>query len=231
METWPGVPKSCAARAPVGVGADEDAVDLDPGEARLVLAQVVDLVGLELALDDHLAAGDVRVLAREGLADVGRVEPGDPGEGAQLLAAGGRILGKVVGKHLEREVELVADQHVALAVEDLAARPLLAHLAQLVVLGPGEIAVAGEHLQVPEAEEDHAEHEDREPGEDRDPHRERRALLLDLVAFVEQVHQRALDRGGSDRAPRAGLIVDQGRAQQAADHCEDGQRQAPCRAR
>ena len=73
---------------------------------------------------------------------------------------------------LKGERRAVLDQDLAVAVDDLAARRLHGELAHLVVLRLGQVLVAGEHLQVPEAQEDDREGDDADPAEDRDPQRQ-----------------------------------------------------------
>ena len=96
------------------------------------------------------------------------VSVGDALEHALALVALG---GQVLGRDLERQRGPVVDEHVAVAVEDLAARRLDLDLADLVVLGLGQIAVARQHLQVPEPQEDDREHRQRDPAEHRDAER------------------------------------------------------------
>jgi hypothetical protein len=79
----------------------------------------------------------------------------------------------------------VLDQHLAVAVDDRAAGRLDALDAHPVVLRLLEVLVAGEHLQVPEAEEDDREQDERDPAEhgdaDRQLRRDGRAAVSDRV--------------------------------------------------
>ncbi len=78
-----------------------------------------------------------------------------------------------MGLYLEREVGPVRDEDLAVPVEDLPPRRLHPDLADAVVVGEVEVLVARQHLQVPEAQEDHREDRDCEGGDDRHPDRER----------------------------------------------------------
>ena len=97
---------------------------------------------------------------------------------ASPLLEVGRQLARV---DLEGEAGAVADQDVAVAVDDLPARRADAQLAGAVVVGVGQVLVAGEHLQVPEAEEDHGEEGESEAAEHGDPQGEARAHLRAAV--------------------------------------------------
>ena len=90
-------------------------------------------------------------------------------------------------QHLDDERGAVVDQQRAAAVDDLAARRLDLHLAHAVVVRLGEVLVARQHLQVPEAEEDHREQHQRDAAEDRHAQRELRRDDHALVA-LGQVH-------------------------------------------
>ena len=75
------------------------------------------------------------------------------------------------------------DQELAVAVDDLPARRLHRDLTHLVVLRLGQVAVAREHRQVPEAKEDDTEDHEREAAKDGDAERElrghRRAIVTE----------------------------------------------------
>ncbi len=83
---------------------------------------------------------------------------------------------------LHRERAVAVDQHVAAAVEDLAARSGDGDLAHPVVGGLCQVLVARQDLQEPQAEEDDREHRQRDAADDRHPQRElrgqRRTALL-----------------------------------------------------
>ena len=82
---------------------------------------------------------------------------------------------------------------LAVAVDDVAARRLDALLADLVVVRLGEVLVAGEHLQVPEPEEDDREERERDPAQDGDPPGElgadRRPPLSDRIDHESEVRR------------------------------------------
>ena len=60
------------------------------------------------------------------------------------------------------------DEHVAVAVEDRAARRVEPQRPHPVVVRAGEVLVAGQHLQRPEAQEEHREDGERDEAEHRD---------------------------------------------------------------
>ena len=92
---------------------------------------------------------------------------GELAEPRQLGPLLGRVLGQFLGVELERQAGAVVDQDVAVAVEDVAARGDHFELAGAVVLRLGQVLVAGEHLQVPEPEEEHREEGDGDAAEHR----------------------------------------------------------------
>ena len=112
------------------------------------------------------------------LLDPLRLHPGDLGEPLDLPRLLPVVGGKLVGLDLERERGPVADQDLAVAIHDLAAGRLHLHLADAVVLRLLEVLVAGEHLEVPEAEEDDEEHHQRAAAQDRDAQGELRGHAL-----------------------------------------------------
>ena len=71
-----------------------------------------------------------------------------------------------LGIELDHGRDAVLDERLAVAVEHRAARRLDAQLAHAVVARLAQVLVAGEHLQVPEAEEHDAEQREREHAED-----------------------------------------------------------------
>jgi hypothetical protein len=95
----------------------------------------------------------------------------DPPQTAENLLAAGAVARQLVGRHLERQARAVGDEHAPVAVEDLAAWRLHPDLAHAVVVRLLQVAIAREDLQVPEAEEDHRETDERDEAEHGDPHR------------------------------------------------------------
>jgi hypothetical protein len=77
----------------------------------------------------------------------------------------------------------VLDEHVAVAVEDVAPRRLDAQLAHAVVARLLQVLVAREHLQVPQAEEDDREEHEGDPAQHGDAQgelrRDRRPALVE----------------------------------------------------
>ena len=106
--------------------------------------------------------------------------------GGEPLALGARERGAVglgdlqlglgqLGRHdLHDRRRARVDQPVAVAVDDVAARRLDADLAHAVLARLGDVVLAGEHLQEPQAEEDDREQHEREAAEHGDAQRELR---------------------------------------------------------
>ena len=96
-----------------------------------------------------------------------------------LLAPRQRVralgLGELLRVELDDGGDFVLDQHAAVAVDDLPARGGDALGPRLVVAGLGQVLVAREDLQVPEAEEDDAEDRERHEAEHGHAQRQRRA--------------------------------------------------------
>jgi hypothetical protein len=168
--------------------AREDALDGDPREAPLVLAEEVDLAGADPPREDHrtrrrllLHLGDLALERPRGLA-------GDGGEPLHHLSALGAGLRQVLGLDLDRELGLARDQDLAFGVEDLASRRLDADLADSVVVRELLVALAREDLEVPEAEEDHGEDRDRDLGEHGHPHPKGSSLARWLFCGSVAIH-------------------------------------------
>jgi len=81
----------------------------------------------------------------------------------------------VVGRELDDLGRAVVDEDAPVPVDDLAARGRGDDRANAVVVGLCQVVVARQHLQVPEAEEDDREHDERNAAEDGDAQREPRA--------------------------------------------------------
>ena len=143
-----------------------------PGNSRGSLEQVVDRrVPLDRLADDDRRD---RVVAAP-LDPVQQRRDGDAQdlrEPFQLVQARRPGLGQVGGEELDGRAGDVRHERPALAVEDLAARRLDPHRAELVVQRRPQVLRAREHLQRPEPEEEHAEDDERERPEDPDPQRE-----------------------------------------------------------
>ncbi len=119
-----------------------------PGKRRLVLAQEVDELVGDVALQGHRAGRRAPWSAGGSPCRSPRRSCPAPRRGAAITSRAPlrATPGSSVGSHLERERGAVADQRLAVAVEDLAARRLDGDLAHLVVVGLGQVAVAREHL-------------------------------------------------------------------------------------
>ena len=146
---------------------------------------------------------------------------------AQYVVAGLGLLRQLVGADLQRERRAVADEDLAVTVEDLAPGCLDRDLTGAVVLGLGQVLVAGEHLDVPEAEEDHGEGNERDAADHGDANRE---LRVHRALFLGSEHQPAVLRMPRRlRRRRAGTgrprIIDQRRPQRAADQREEWERE------
>ena len=156
----------------VRVVAQVRLLDLHARELRRVLLQVVDLVVVDGRLHrDRRQRIDAPVLDLACEADHRHVE--HRGEALDHPVAA-RLLRHVADPELDRRARDVPDDHLALAVEDRAARRLDPDRAQLVVLGRVEVPLAREHLERPEPEEEHREDRERDDAEHADPDREAR---------------------------------------------------------
>jgi hypothetical protein len=82
--------------------------------------------------------------------DFNRRHPGDHRELVHLPRARPAGLRQVLGAHFDGELGAVRHHHLAIAIEDVAARGLHADLADPVVVRLGPVLVAGEDLDVPE---------------------------------------------------------------------------------
>ena len=82
------------------------------------------------------------------------------------------LLGQIGHSNLDRRAGHVRDDRVPGPVEDRAARGLDGDGAELVVLRRVQVAVAGEDLERPQAQEEDGEDDERERGQHADPERE-----------------------------------------------------------
>ena len=182
------VPEQVRRRRSLLVLAREDPLDAHAGEARPVLAQVVDLVHAEALLQDHRAARRRSVPLLQLLDDLLAGHPRHRGEPVELVASLGSRRRQVLWPDLDRQLGAVRHQDLAVPVEDVPPRRLDADLADAVVVRLGEVLVALKDLDVPEPEEQDGEDCDREPSEDRDPDREGRGAAFGLGFRSMQVH-------------------------------------------
>ncbi len=155
-------------RGALRVLAHIDAVDRNALELRLVLADVENDALGDVALERHRVRGQKLGLLVDLLADLLEAHAGDLRDPLEDLHPLRGDLGQLVLSDLERQGRAVAHQDIAVAIEDLAAWRLHSDLADAVSLRLGQVAVAGEHLQVPEAKQDHSEQDQRDPAQDRD---------------------------------------------------------------
>ena len=151
----------------VGVVAQEGALDLDSGELRLVLVQVVDLILAHRRLHrdrvDGIGEPLVDLLREDGGLDVQNLgEPLDHVVPAALLR-------EVADPELHGRARDVVDDHPAAPVEDRAARGLDPDRAQLVSLRIGQVLLTRQNLQRPEPEEEDGEDGEGDDAEDADP--------------------------------------------------------------
>ena len=102
---------------------------------------------------------------------------------AERIRLGDHRVRERAGDDLHDRRDPRLDQHAAVAVDDVAARRLDPDLADAVLARLGDVVLARQHLQEPQAEEDDREQHEREAAEHGDAHRElrrdRRAALLD----------------------------------------------------
>ena len=159
------------------VVADEDALHLHPGEAALVFLQVVDEVIADVAAQgDRGAAGHRQLLvhrpAHLAQRHVGqRAEPGQLGSAPSRLASGS-FCGLTWSARLVR----FSTSTSPLRSRIFAARRFDPERAGAVVVRLFQVLLAGEHLQVPEAEEEHREEGHGDADDDGDAQRQAVAL-------------------------------------------------------
>ena len=102
-------------------------------------------------------------------------------------------LGQLARHDLHDGRDARLDQRAPVAVHDVAARRLDAHLAHAVLARLADVLLAGEHLQEPQAEEHDAEQHEREPAQQRHAQRELRRDRR--AALFEAGRHQALDSG------------------------------------
>ena len=145
-----------------------------------MLLEVEDLILVQAALHDDRRERVVAVLLQL-LQDLGCRNAGDLGERPQLLQLGGPALRQVGRPELQARPRDVRHEHVPVAVEDRAARRVDPQAAHPVVVRAGEVLVPGQHLQRPEAKEEHGEDGEREKADHRDAERELRGEAVRLL--------------------------------------------------
>ncbi len=166
------------------VVADEHLLDLHAGKVVLVLFEVVEKVVADVAAQRHRRPRGDRFLFGDRLADLGQRhvdQLAEPGQHRLFLP---RVARQFRGVDLEGEAGAVVDQRAAVAVEDGTAGSQHAELAGAVVLGLRQVLLAGEHLQVPEPEEENREEDDGDSAHDPRPQRQPGASRLVLGAQV-----------------------------------------------
>ena len=156
--------------------------ELDPGKLELVLVEVVELGGVDRGGASTIGVERVvrgaRIWARISLhGDVD--DRGDRGELAQLVPA--RALGRSAGQ----SSKLVPSVFVTSTCPELStivpARRLDLKRAHAVVARRDPVLRPGEHLERPEAQEQHREHGQRDEPEHRHAQRELRGQPVGLL--------------------------------------------------
>ena len=159
------------------VVAEVRARDLDAREVRPVLEQRRHLVLVHRGLDEDRRQRIALVLF-ERLRQPRQRHAQDLREPLEHRVA--PLLRQVGRPDAHRRPGDVRDDRPARAVDDRAALRLDANRPQLVVLGRVHVAVAREHLQRPEAEEEDREDDQRQPGEHADAQRQLRREAVRL---------------------------------------------------
>ena len=152
---------------PERVGADRDRLLSDAREVVLALGKDRQHTRPGVGLDR-----DGRIRQRRAPADHERLDVlgAHPQQRAQpfvQLQPGPARGRQRRGHDLDGVGDLVARDRPAFAGEDFPARSGDRQVAHALGFGLRDVVFAGQHLQVPEAKEDHAEHHDRDPAEDR----------------------------------------------------------------
>ena len=160
------------------VVAKVDLRDLDTRELRLVLVQVVDLL-----LADRRLHGDRSQRIHAALLHLTHQRPRGHLEDSRKpqydLAPS--LLGHVSDPQPNRGAGDVRDDGATLTIQDRPAGRLDANETKLVVLRRVQVLVAGEHLQRPQSQEEHREHDQRDPAEHADPQRQSRGEPVRLA--------------------------------------------------
>ncbi len=123
-------------------------------------------------------------------------------DGLQLLQLRVPRLRQVGRPELEPRPRHVLHENVTVLVEDRAARRLESQRTDTVVVRLGEVALAGQDLKRPEAQEEDGEHPERQEREDRDPERglRREPVGLRGPRIAGQEAAAAADRAASQGA-------------------------------
>ena len=183
-------------------------LDLHAGEVRLALGEEGDGVAGNVVLDRDRRQR-VELLLLELLQNVRERHAEHVRQPLKLVAAVPPLGGQVRRPDADRRDGAVVDEQLSVAIEDLAAGRLDAHLAELVVARGAQVVVAGEHLQRPEPQDQQRERGERERAEDADPKRHLRREAVRLLhtrvarqeaarlGAVAAVSQRARPRGRS----------------------------------
>ena len=180
--------------------------EMNAREVGGVLGQVVDLVVVQPELDDHGRQRVGRVLAQR-LQHVADAHAGDHRQRAELRALGRPVLRQVGGPQLDARPRHVAHEHVPVAIEDRAARRLQAERAHAIVVRLREVAVAGQHLQRPEPQEQRGEDGERQEAEHGDAERQlgrEPVRLLDPRVAGEEASARGVRASQGAAPPRRG---------------------------
>ena len=151
------------------VAAHEDPLDVDPGEATLVLFQVVDEIVADVAAQGHGDPWGSRqffVQRPPHMPQRGVCQFGQP---CQLGTLARAFFGQLLGVDQQRQAGPVGDHDVAGAVEDVPARGGDAEFPGPVAVRFGEELLAVEDLQEPETEEEDREQDQGDASEDRQP--------------------------------------------------------------
>ena len=177
------------------VGAQED-LRRGHGLAELVLAfdQVVEhrLAGVDL--QRHVGVGQQLAVPVHRARDRRRAHP-DHAPEALIEQPAPRAIGRqVVRDQLDGDGRAAGDDHLAVAIDDVAARRLCGGGANAVGVGLLDVLIARQDLQVPEAEEDDPEQDQREAAEHGHAHGElrgdRRPAVVGLAVGRGRDHAR-----------------------------------------
>ena len=141
--------------------------------------------------DEHRRQRVVLALA-DPAPDLLRRQADDRAETAQLVARRRPRLRQVGGPDLDGGAGRVRDDDTAVAVEDRAALCLQREPPELVVLGRRAVGGPGQHLQRPQAEEEHGEERQCNCAEQRRPRAEPRPAARRLLRR-RRVGRRPLD--------------------------------------
>jgi hypothetical protein len=156
------------------VGADRDRLLADARVGVRLLGEHRLHPGSSVRLDRHGGIADGVAAAFHERVNAMRAHLQQPPQAVVQARSRAAFGGQRRGRDLHRVGGAARHDRAAAAIEDFPARRRDRQVAYAVHVGLVDVLFAGEDLQVPEPEEDHAEHHHRDAPEDRHPQRQLR---------------------------------------------------------